>query len=185
MVLAAWAQVAQPQTVSPFLVAMFGALLGALVGGGGITLMVRLALTERLRATFADKDNVISKADLQMLKTELTALKGDLGVFVRTEVQSVIGSAENRIAREYERLRKDLDRAVGAMEFVAEQSRADGRLAQAAMGEAQLAKQQAESLQKLFDEFVRRFSHMENTLERIERAEMVRVDLQASRDRTG
>lgn len=153
---------------SPFLVAFVGALIGSILSGGGIILLARLALTEKLRSTFADREQSVSKTDLANLRAEFAVL-------VRTEVTSVIGTAENRVMREYARLQKDLDRAIGAMEATAEQARADGRLAEQAMSEARLARQQAEALERLVSEFIKRFTHIEQSLDRIERSELARA----------
>lgn len=141
------------------------AILGAVVGGGGVTMVARLALTESLRKVFADKEDVVTPLDMhEKIVDHGKSTEERLATFsaaIRTEFETKFGSTAGRLEREHASLSADLQRAIGALDQASRSLREEGLNSAEAVKQAALAKKEVEGLTELYKALSIRIGHLE------------------------
>lgn len=161
-------------------------ILGAVVGGAGVSAVVRLALTEKLRSVFAAREHTFTREEVQReLETRGEKMTEDFqdraekmtqdfktaAAAVRQEVENIVGPAVGRIERANEHTRGDIARMAETLERLAKQQREDSKLAAEAARLATAADVRSKGLetlvetrQALFVQFAARLDHIDRTM---------------------
>lgn len=183
--------------MNEWLIPLLSAVFGALVTGGGVTFVAKLALVQSLRAHFPDKEDVVSplamherlgehgkshEARMQEFGKEMRAEFRAFLVEVREEFESKFTPTAARLEREHSALKADLDRAIGELRFASQQLTAEGQNGKEAFGEARLAVEKVEGLQNLFQQLSARVGRMEEDIKGIARLEETVDDLKKQID---
>lgn len=149
------------------------AILGAVVGGSGVSYVLRLAMVESLRNTFATTKDSVSPVLLQeklddtkeRIRLEQKAFTEDL----RREFQGIFGTAAGRIEREHADLTRDLQRAIGALDRATQEVRESGANNAAALATAKATQLEVDALRRLCEEHSHRLGLIQTQMEDMHR----------------
>lgn len=165
-----------------WLIPALSGLAGAIVGSGGATYVVRLALTETMRQTFMARADAVSRLDMHEQlgehRTTQEAKMQDIANAMREEFRSFLVSVREefegkftptaaRLEREHVALRSDLERAIGALDQANRSLREEGKNSAEAVRQASLAQKEVEGLTELYKALSIRLGHVEDAVKEI------------------
>lgn len=140
-------------------------LVGALVGGGSLTAVLILALTERMRAKFLSREEGVTRGDLaqreERQRVQFAEALEKVTADVRTAVHTEVNSVGLRVERDMSNLQRQLDGVGRVVDQALRQSLEADRKSTEALHKGEVLAAQVQSSREHLDT---KLAHLEDLI---------------------